>query len=124
MASVGNEAVMDHDRPWTVDRERTVYALQVVLPKRTYVLPWTQFLYADGTSAEVRARFAMHDVVVTGCGLEALLADLATRDVTVLRQPLRVEKFDAFTPASGRRVVTVEVRRVGASITDDSEGRD
>ena len=48
MTSVGEEAVMERDQPWTVDRERTMYALQVVLPKRTYVLPWTQFLYADG----------------------------------------------------------------------------
>src|ERR1700736_3346719 len=110
MGSVGNNAVMYHDRPWTVDRERTVYALQVVLPKRTYVLPWTQFLYAEGTPGEVRVLFAMHDVVVTGCGLEALLADVAARDVTMLRQPLRVEKFEAFTPAGGPRVRTVDVR--------------
>ena len=115
---------MDYDRPWTIDRERTLYALQVVLPKCTYVLPWTQFLCADGTSAAVRARFAMHDVVVTGCGLEVLLEDLATREVAVLRQPLRAEKFEGFTPSSGRRIVKVDVRQVGASATDDSEARD
>ena len=111
MASVGKGGGDGSRRPWTIDRERTVYALQVVLPKRTYVLPWTQLVHADGTSAEVRARFAMHDVAVTGCGLEALLEDLTTRNVTVLRQPLRVERFDAFTPATGRRVATVEVRQ-------------
>ncbi|MEJ7609428.1 MAG: hypothetical protein WKF37_24920 [Bryobacteraceae bacterium] len=33
-----------------------------------YVLPWTQFLYAEGTSEEVRGFFSTHDVVVKGSG--------------------------------------------------------
>src|SRR6516165_3245725 len=69
--SAGNEAAV----PWGVDRDRRVYGLQVVLLKRTYVLPWTQFLYAEGAADEMRALFSLHDVVVTGCGLERLLAD-------------------------------------------------
>jgi hypothetical protein len=43
----------------------------------------------------------MHDVIVTGCGLEALLADLAAQLVTVIQQPLRA---DHFAPAPGPRV--------------------
>ena len=97
--SVGNE------KGWTVDRERRPYGLRVVLPKRTYVLPWAQFLYAEGATDSVRAVFSMHDVVVTGYGLEALLADLAAQVVTVLQQPLRA---DNFLPTSGPRVVAVE----------------
>jgi hypothetical protein len=54
----------------------------------------------------------MHDVVVTGCGLEALLADLAAQVVTVLKQPSRAEHF---APAPGPRVLAVEVRRIGGS---------
>ena len=37
-------------------------------------------------------------------------ADLAAQVVRVLRQPLRVEKFQAFQPAEGARVLAVEVR--------------
>ncbi len=104
--SVGNE------KGWTVDRERRPYGLRVVLPKRTYVLPWAQFLYAEGAADSVRAVFSMHDVVVTGCGLEVLLADFAAQVVTLLQQPPRVETF---LPATGPRVVAVEVRRIEGS---------
>jgi hypothetical protein len=99
-------------KPWTIDRERRPYGLRVVLPKRTYVLPWAQFLYAEGAPDTVRAVFSMHDVIVTGCGLEALLADFAAQAVTLLQQPLRA---DTFLPASGPRVSTVAVRRIEAS---------
>src|ERR1700680_3528150 len=105
------ESVADK-KPWAVDRERRSYGLRVVLPKRTYVLPWAQFLYAEGAPDTVRAVFSMHDVVVTGCGLEPLLADFAAQAVTVLREPLRSETF---LPASGPRVLAVEVRRMEGS---------
>jgi hypothetical protein len=100
------------EKPWTVDREQRSYGLRVVLPKRTYVLPWAQFLYAEGAPDTVRVVFSMHDVVVTGCGLEALLADVAAQVVTVLHQPARAEQF---LPGRGPRVVSVEVRRMEAS---------
>jgi len=105
MESVGDK------KPWAVDQRRA-YGLRVVLPKRTYVLPWAQFLYAEGAADTVRAVFSMHDVVVTGCGLDALLADFAAQVVTVLQQPPRA---DNFLPASGPRVVAVEVRRIEGS---------
>jgi hypothetical protein len=54
----------------------------------------------------------MHDVIVTECGLDALLADLAAQVVTVLKQPPRAEQF---APAPGPRVLTVEVRRIEGS---------
>ncbi len=103
MESVGDET------PWTIDRERRPCGLRVVLAKRSYVLPWAQFLYAEGGPDAVRAVFSMHDVVVSGCGLDALLADVAAQVVTVLRQPLRSEHF---APVPGPRVVAVEVRRI------------
>jgi hypothetical protein len=106
MESVGDS------KPWTIDRERRPYGLRVVLPKRTYVLPWAQFLYAEGAPDAVRAVFSMHDVIVTGCGLDALLADVAAQAVSVLRQPLRSENF---VPAPGPHVLTVEVRRMEGS---------
>jgi hypothetical protein len=73
------------------------------------VLPWAQFLYAEGAPDTVRAVFSMHDVVVTGCGLDALLADVAAQVVTVLSQPPRAEHF---ATAPGPRVMGVEVRRI------------
>ena len=103
MESVGCE------KPWTIEGDRRPYGLRVVLPKRSYVLPWAQFLYAEGASDIVRAVFSMHDVVVTGCGLEALLADLAAQVVTVLKQPPRAEHFAA---VPGPRIVAVEVRPI------------
>jgi hypothetical protein len=107
MNSAGNE------KPWEIDHEgQRMYGLQVVLLKRTYVLPWSQFLYAEGASDEVRAMFSMHDVVVKGCGLDVLLADFAAQVVTVLRQPYRAEKFQAFKPLEGSRVSAVEVRAI------------
>jgi hypothetical protein len=87
----------------------------VVLLKRTYVFPWTQFLYAEGTDAEVRAAFSMHDLIVKGCGLESLLADLSAQHVTLLREPTRADTFLA--PPAGPRVRAVEVRRVGQAAT-------
>jgi len=102
----------DNETPWAVDPQRRPYRLRVVLPKRTYVLPWAQFLYAEGAADTVRAVFSMHDVVVTGCGLDALLADFAAQVVTVLQQPLRTEHF---APAPGPRVLAVEVRRIEGS---------
>jgi hypothetical protein len=110
-------ASADNGRPWDVDRERRVLGLQVVLLKRTYVLPWTQFLYAEGAPNEVRAVFSMHDVVVKGCGLDVLLADVAAQAVTVLRQPLRVEKFQPIRAAEVARVLGVEVHEVRGSGT-------
>ena len=49
-------------------------ALQVVLLKQTYVLPWSQFLYAEGGNDEVRLIFSTHDVLVKGSDLNPLLA--------------------------------------------------
>jgi hypothetical protein len=105
------ESVVDA-RAWTIDPERRPYGLRVVLPKRSYVLPWAQFLYAEGAPDTVRAAFSMHDVVVTGSGLDALLADFAAQVVTVLRHPPRAEHF---APAPGPRITAVEVRRIEGS---------
>ena len=67
--------------------------------------------------------FSMHDVIVTGYGLDALLADFAEQVVTVLHQPPRAEHF---APAPGPRVLAGEVRRIEgewALVTDgDPQG--
>jgi hypothetical protein len=97
------------EKPWAVDTSSRVYGLQMILLKRVYVLPWAQFLYAEGTSEEVQAFFSTHNVVVRGSGLDSLLADFAAQQITVLTQPARTDKF---TESAGPRIFELEVRRV------------
>jgi len=92
MASVGSE------RPWRTGREASQNSLELVLIDRTYVLPWTQFLYAEGCDDEVRLVFATHDVLVRGAGLQLLLTDVAAHRLVGLNEPLRAEHF---TPRTG-----------------------
>lgn len=105
MASVGSE------RPWRIGREGSQNALELVLIEKTYVLPWAQFLYAEGRDDEVRLIFATHDVLVRGAGLEGLLTDLAANRLVGLSEPVRAQRFEA-TP--GRCIREVVVTRVGA----------
>lgn len=97
------------EKPWAVDRTSRTYGLEVILLKRMYVLPWAQFLYAEGTSDEVQAFFSTHDVVVRGSGLDALLTDFAGQHITALKEPARTDRFVA---SAGPRISEVEVRRV------------
>jgi len=82
---------------------------------QVYVLPWSQFLYAEGTGEEVHAVFSTHDVVVKGHDLSSLLADFAAQQIMLLKEPPRTDKF---TSREGPRVSGVDVRRVG---TDGAE---
>jgi hypothetical protein len=97
------------EQPWGVDTTSRVYGLQVILLKRVYVLPWTQFLYAEGTSEEVQAFFSTHDVTVRGSGLDLLLADFAAQQVAILKEPARTDKF---TGSAGPRILELQVCRV------------
>ena len=38
----------DNPKTWIATTDERPSALEVILLKRTYVLPWTQFLYAEG----------------------------------------------------------------------------
>ena len=96
--------------PWTVSAEQRVPGIQLILLKRTFVLPWSRFLYAEGDPSEVHVAFATHDVEVRGCGLDRLLADLAAHRVTVLREPART---DSFLSARDRvRIIELNVSQV------------
>ena len=63
------------------------------------VLPWNQFLYAEGGDDGMRAVFTTHDVVAKGSGLASLLSDLAVQQVTRLKEPPRAERFAYITGA-------------------------
>jgi len=87
MGSAGSQ------RGWRVGRDASFNALEVVLLDRTYVLPWSQFVFAEGGDDEVRIVFATHDVLAKGYGLQHLLSDLAAQRVIGLDEPTRAERF-------------------------------
>lgn len=106
-----NLALADSGKPWIAMREERTTALEIVLLQRTYVLPWSQFLYAEGGDGEVRIVFAAHDVIVKGSGLEALMVDVATQRLAVLREPSRTDRFSG---GCGRLIREIAVERVEA----------
>jgi hypothetical protein len=99
----------------SVDRQRKAVGterqtgLEIVLLKRTYVFPWSQFLYAEGGDDEIRAVFTTHDLIVRGTALTGLLSDLAGQRIARLQEPARAERFDE---ASGPVVRQLIVERV------------
>ena len=71
--------------------------------------PWSQFLYAEGGDDQVRLAFTTHDVLVSGSQLGSLLADLSGHRVSLLREPVRAEKF---RHEGGAQITGVSVRKV------------
>ncbi|HZL55881.1 MAG TPA: hypothetical protein VFC21_02300 [Bryobacteraceae bacterium] len=86
----------------SVDRQRNGKAigpereigLEIVLLKRTYVLPWSQFLYAEGGDDEIRAVFTTHDAIVRGTAMTGLLARLASQRICPLQEPACTDRLD------------------------------
>ena len=101
-------ASVDNDRPWRTGREANQNSLELVLIGRTYVLPWTQFLYAEGGEDEVHLVFATHTVVIRGAGLQVLLADVAAHRLVGVNEPLRAERFTMRTGMSIRELVVTK----------------
>jgi hypothetical protein len=83
--------------------------LEIVLLKRTFVLPWHQFLYAEGGNEEIRLALATHDVILTGTQLGSLLSDLCAQRVSQLRDSGR---WDQFRPGSGPHITCISVEKV------------
>jgi hypothetical protein len=104
-------ALVGESKGWAVEPEQRIYGLQIVKLKQVYVLPWAQFLYAEGTSEEVRAVFSTHDLVVKGSDLTRLLSDFACQRITILKEPARTDRF---TNIDGPHITDVEVNRVEA----------
>jgi hypothetical protein len=67
--------------------------LEILLLKRSYVLPWSQFLFGEGGDDEIRLAFTTHDVLMKGSHLSGLLADFAAQRIARLRQPTRGDRF-------------------------------
>jgi hypothetical protein len=86
-------------------------SLIVQLRRHAHVLPYFRFICAEGDNSQVRIAFASHKVTVTGHGLAALLAALATHRVARVIQPTENEaKFGVRGPGS--------TKYNGPSITD------
>ena len=67
--------------------------LQVILLKRTFIFPWSQFLYAEGDNDEVRLTFATHDVLIKGWNLNSLVAGIASHGIARLQELARADRF-------------------------------
>ena len=99
--------------PWVISAGDPVATVEIVLQEQTAVLSWHQFVYAEGDSEQVRMAFASHDVVISGSGLDPLLAAIAAHRVVSLRESVRPERFSA---QAARFVNEIVVRRVESEL--------
>lgn len=96
-------------KPWRMTAADRPAGLEIILLKRTFVLPWSQFLYAEGVDQEVRLAFSTHDIVVRGAQLRNLLADLSAQRVSMLEEPVRADRFPSGpTP----RITSISVEKM------------
>jgi len=110
-----NTALSDSRQPRTTNAPERQAGLEIVLPKKTYVLPWHQFLYAEGGDDEIRVAFTTHDVRIKGSGLNSLMVELAAQQIARLEQPVRAERL---TSGGGRSIREISVVRVEANGAD------
>lgn len=90
---------------WQVVKEdgKKPTSLLVQLRNRAYILPYFRFVYAEGNNSQVKMTFTSHLVTVTGNGLAALLAALASNAVVRIIQPTENEaKFGVRAANAGR----------------------
>jgi hypothetical protein len=73
------------------------------------VLPWSQFLFAEGGDDEIRVAFSTHDIKVSGNQLCSLLAELCSQSVSRMRAPGRADQFRSDT---GPWITGISVRKV------------
>ena len=88
---------------------RGTIALEVILLKRTYVFPWSQFLYAEGGNDEARLIFTTHDVLVKGSNLNTLFAAISAHGLALIQEPVRPDKFST---GDGPFIREITVKRI------------
>jgi hypothetical protein len=99
----------DNPKAWKTTTDDRPAGMEIILLNRTFVLPWSQFIYAEGNDEEVRLAFATHDIVVIGSCLGSLLADLSAQRVSLLQEPVRADRFGS-DPAP--QITSISVRKV------------
>ncbi len=104
-----NSISIDNSKPWTATDHERPASVEIRLLKRTFVLPWSQFLYAEGSSDEIGVLFATHEVVVRGTSLGALITDLSNQRVSLLPEPVRADRFSTEPKP---RITAISVRKV------------
>ena len=97
--------------PWTISADSMTPTLEVVLAKQIVILPWNQFVYAEGGDDEVRIAFASHDVIVRGAGLSPLLHAIPGYRLASIREVARQELFST---SEMRFIREIEIRRFKA----------
>ena len=102
-------ALTDSQKLWKTTTQERPAGLEIALLKRTYVLPWSQFLYAEGGDDEIRLAFTTHDVLVRGSSLGSLLLDLAAQRIARLQEPARADRFTDETGPSIRELLVVKI---------------
>jgi hypothetical protein len=100
---------IDSSRPWIVKDHDRPASLEIRRLKRSLVIPWSQFLYAEGSDDEICLSFATHEVVVKGAGLGALLGDLSNQRVSIIQEPARPDRF---ITDPGPRIASISVRKM------------
>src|SRR5580692_3873140 len=108
-SDIVNAVSVDRQRNWKAIEPERQTGLEIILLKRTYVFPWSQFLYAEGGDDEIRAVFTTHDLIVRGKALTGLLAELAGQRIARLQEPARTDRFEE---SSGPVVRQLIVERV------------
>ena len=106
-------ALADSPKAWKTRQERPI-GLEIVLLKRAYVLPWNQFLYAEGGDDEVHIAFATHDVSLKGSGLQSLLADVAWQRIAQLEEPARPDRMASADATCIREISVITCEEVRA----------
>jgi hypothetical protein len=99
----------DDRKLWKVNTHERPAGLAIFLSSQTYILPWCQFIYAEGRAEEVRLAFTTHDVVINGSRLDLLVPDLSAQKLSQLRTPGRA---DNFLIDNGPIISSISVRKV------------
>jgi hypothetical protein len=107
-----NTASVDSKQPWINTTDAISNSVEIVLLKKTLILHWGQFIYAEGSDDEIQIVFGTHDIIVRGAGLSALLADISAQHVASIHEPTRSSLFPS---AAARFIREIEVRRIDAN---------
>jgi hypothetical protein len=99
----------DSQKSWKTTAQERPAGLEIVLPKRAYVLPWNQFLYAEGGDDEIRVAFTTHDVLIKGIGLSGLLIEFAAQRIARLQEPTRSDRFANGTAPSIHELSVIKI---------------
>jgi hypothetical protein len=101
-------SLSDSKKTWIAREQDRPAGMEIQLLKETIVLPWSQFLYAEGDDEKINLAFSTHGISISGAGLRSLLTDLCGQRVSLLREPVRAERL-ASDP--GLRITSILIQQ-------------